>query len=124
MPRPIDSNDTYMPMLLKNMPSEIVAAYVALGAVLDAAGGPSWLTWIVFGVCLVIVPIWLCFGQKVKGWLQLSLATLAFIVWDMSLGSGAFQTIPGFKTYIGAAFLILFTMLIAPLVTKIAKPKA
>jgi hypothetical protein len=80
--------------------------------------------WIAFGVCLVIVPIWLCFGQKVKGWLQLTLATLAFPIWDMSLSGGAFQTIPGFKTYIGAAILLLFTMLIAPLLTKIFKPKS
>ena len=121
MARPLNNQDTYMQMLLKNIPSELVAAYVAILATVASFGAPAWAQWVAFGVTLVSVPIWLIFAQKVRFWLQIVLSTLAFTVWDMSLVGGAFQSIDGFEPGIGAFILLLFTLLIAPGVSWIMK---
>lgn len=124
MPRPIDRDDTYMPMLLKNIPSEVVAAYVAVLGFIASVGAPSWVPWIAFGIALVSVPLWLVFGQGVKSPLQIILSTVAFPIWDMSLSGGAFQTIPGYETLIGSVILVIFTMLVAPLVSMLIRKNA
>ncbi len=121
MARPVNNRDTYMQMLLKNIPSELIAAYVAILAAVASFGAPTWAQWVAFGVTLVSVPIWLIFAQKVRFWLQIVLSTVGFCVWDMSLVGGAFQSISGFEPGIGAFILLLFTLLIAPGVSWIMK---
>ena len=66
MARPVNNRDTYMQMLLKNIPSELIAAYVAILAAVASFGAPTWAQWVAFGVTLVSVPIWLIFAQKVR----------------------------------------------------------
>lgn len=122
MPRPINNQDTYMQMLLKNIPSEIVAAYVAILGAASLIDSPAWALWLTFGVALVATPIWLIFAQKVKYWLQITISTIGFCIWDMSLEGGAFQSIDGFEAGYGAFILLLFTLLVAPGLTWIFKP--
>lgn len=120
--RPINYNsDKYRQMLVKLIPAEPLAFYVAILGVVSASDGESWMLWVAFAIGIVTVPLWLYFGQGVKGPLQLTLATLAFMVWDLSLNGGAFASIDGYQIYYGAAALLLFTMVIAPLSTLIVQ---
>lgn len=124
MPRPVDQNDNFRQMLLKNIPSEIIAVYVAaLGAVFSAQDPPAWPKWLVFGVCLAATPLWLFFFQDVKKALQLVLASISFVIFGMTI-PGPFDTIPGWIPAIGSVALVLFSGLIAPFLSMAFLKKA
>lgn len=119
MARAIMVNDEseYSKRLLKNIPSEIVGAYLAINAMLNAnPETPIWLSWSIFGVLLVLCPIWLRFGQDVRKAWQLVLSTIAFVIWTMTL-PGAFEDVP-YAASIGGALIIIFSGIIAPMVSK------
>jgi hypothetical protein len=121
MGRPVKETDKYRERLLKNIPSEVLGVFVATnGIFLSMVESPAVAQWLVFGVCLVATPFWLYFFQDVKGPAQIVMATLAFVVWVMSI-EGPFTSIEGYQTYIGSISVILLSGLIAPIVTKFAK---
>ena len=126
MGRPIDyrsgeSGDGWVKRLLKSIPSEVVAFYIAFIGVVSGANAPSWLLWVALSLSVVATPLWLIFHQKVKSIVQIVLSTIAVIIWDMSLGGGAFHSIDGFEPFIGSIALLTYTMVISPLVTLIVK---
>ncbi len=117
MSRQINSGDNYRERLLKLIPSELLGTYMAANAALismDPSTRSTVLSWVVFGICLAVTPLWLWFGQGVRKVLQIVLTSIAFVIWVMTM-SGPFTTIPGYKPFIGTVFLILFSGLIAPL---------
>ena len=115
MPRPVDSQDNYRQMLLKNIPSEVIVAYVAAqGPILALDPKPVWALWLVFGLCLAATPFWLIFFQNVTTVLQNVLSSIAFVIWGLTI-PGPFTEIDGYEPAIGSVFLLLFTGLVAPL---------
>jgi uncharacterized membrane protein len=117
MSRQINSGDNYRERLLKLIPSELPGTYMAANAALtsmDPSTRSTVLSWVVFGICLAVTPLWLWFGQGFRKVLQIVLTGIAFVIWVMTM-SGPFTTIPGYKPFIGTVFLILFSGLIAPL---------
>ncbi|HEX7079404.1 MAG TPA: hypothetical protein VF329_00115 [Gammaproteobacteria bacterium] len=125
MARAITQQDEqeYSKRLLKNIPSEIIGVYLALNGMLAAnAQTPNWVYWVIFGVLLVLCPVWLRYGQDVKqGW-QLIITTIAFVIWAMTT-PGAFDVVP-YSATIGGALVIIYTGIIAPIVSKRAPKKA
>ncbi len=121
MAREIKAGDRYISRLLKNIPSEIIATYLAVEGLLksEIAGTESkvWL-WIVFGILLVATPLWLIFKEQVRMIRQNVFATVSFIIWIMVMG-GPFATIEGYDTVIGSILLIICTTLVFPIATGI-----
>ncbi|MGH8512225.1 MAG: hypothetical protein ACREU9_06505 [Gammaproteobacteria bacterium] len=118
MGQAINSNDTYSDRVLKNIPSDVLGAYLAASGMMISSDAPAVLQWIVFGICAIAAPFWLYFYQGVKSILQCILAFIAFFLWVMAAG-GPFSGI-GVAQMIGSVGLILFSGLVAPLLGKMA----
>lgn len=114
MSRAINQSDDYMSRLLKNIPSEIVAVYIATSGIV-AVQSSNWMLWVIFAICLLATPFWLYFMEKVKSVMQIILTTVAFVIWVMTLG-GPFATLWPEVTMLGSILLILYTGLVVPIV--------
>jgi hypothetical protein len=122
MGQQIKDQETYRDRVLKAIPSDVLGVFVAAnGVVASTPEKLHWLYWVVFGLCLVATPLWLRFRDEVRSWLQLVLASIAFVIWSMTLGDAAFATIPGYPTVIGSVLLIVYSGIAAPLITKLIK---
>jgi hypothetical protein len=116
--------DSYKEKLLKLIPAEIVAAFLALKGLMDAAQqvpGVWTVQWIVFAGMLILTPLiyWKAYG--VRDLRQHIITTVAFIVWVFTIGgpfdrffldsSGALLPIKG----IIAGVILVFYSLLVPL---------
>ncbi len=118
MSRPVNQQDNYLSRLLKNIPSEIIGVYVAATAITIVKENNTVL-WIVFVSCFISTPLWLYFVEKVTSWLQITLSSISFVIWVMTLG-GPFLAFWPEITNIGAIVLIFYTALITPIITGIS----
>jgi len=110
MAREIKPNQDYRGKLLKLIPSEIVAAYMALQGVVPE-NSAKWGLTIVAILLLLITPFYLRIVEKVKGKPQIVFSTISFIVWLYSLG-GPFRYFDLYQPWIATIVLVLWTMLI------------
>jgi hypothetical protein len=84
----------YLEKVSKLVPSEIIAAYVALVGLVPVIRYQSvrpWMYWVIFVTCLVLTPIYLNAladqGKPKRN--HLFLSTGAFVVWAYSVSGGA-----------------------------------
>ncbi len=105
----------YKDRLVKLIPSEIITAYVTLKGLITGAGeqgNKTLLLWIVFGILVVMNPLYLYYVTNVKKAGQIVFSSIAFILWVLVIG-GTFTTILGFSAeYIGSILLVLYTLFI------------
>ncbi len=111
--------DDYKTRLLKLIPTEIIAAFVAVDSLLK--GNMEQLqtknlydisVWIVFGILLILTPVYLKKFTSVLSKSQLTLSTIAFVIWVMTIG-GPFFILWGNLTFIlGSILLILYTLVV------------
>ncbi len=134
MPSPISSpvtkNDKYFDALKKHLPAGLLATYLAADGLLS--GIPSenarlGMSWIIFLSCLVACPLWMRFYEVNRSALQIVFSCVSFVILTISMGgplNETFQNPDHLATakVIGAITAILFTGLIAPLVSKAAAP--
>jgi hypothetical protein len=119
--RAVNPNDGYLEALVKNMPSETVAAYLAIGGLLAGLSGTARtaLQWVVWGLFLVATPfyLWLVTRKNTpRPWWQVWIfAPIAFFAWSMTTG-GPWQSIKG-SALLGAVLMILLSGLIFPLIS-------
>jgi hypothetical protein len=115
LPVPSGSVNDYKDRLVKLIPSEIITAYVTLKGLItspDVPGNKSLLLWIVFGILVILNPLYLYYITKVKKAGQIVFSSFAFILWVMVIG-GTFNTVLGFpSTYIGSILLVIYTLFI------------
>ena len=116
--RPRPRPDAYADRLLKLIPAEIVAVWVAMrGTFAAAQSAPVWLQWAAFVILVALIPIYLSRIAGVSKRVQIGVTTGAFVVWAFSLGGAPFSTLPA--QYVlpiyGAILLPLYTFA-APLV--------
>jgi hypothetical protein len=105
--------DKYKDRLLKYIPAEVVTFYLSLTAIVGAATDvPGWLSWTIFVVGIFATPFYLRFYARVSDHTQLSISTLAFIVWVFALG-GPFKEISWYKPVYGGVLLPIFTFFVA-----------
>jgi len=111
---PSNVND-YKDRLVKLIPSEIITAYVTIkGLIMGAgsSGNKTLLLWVVFGILVVLNPLYLIYVTQVKKAGQVLFSSLAFVLWVMVIG-GTFSTIFGFPAeYIGSIMLVIYTLFI------------
>ena len=104
--------------LLKLIPTEIIAAYMAVhgifqGQVIELGGADvtRFVGWTVFFVLLVLTPLYLAKIHSVRGKTQLVLTTLSFVVWVYTLG-GPFQMVGWYQPQIASCVLVLWTLVV------------
>lgn len=112
-----DGTDGYSSKIVKFVPADIIAAWLGVSALLSAgAGGRTVLMWIVFGVLLVLTPLWVLRTTRVPpkppAWSQAAMSTIAFAVWVFAAG-GPFAASGLHDPVIGGIVLILFTLVSA-----------
>ncbi|MFA7341537.1 MAG: hypothetical protein WC028_32435 [Candidatus Obscuribacterales bacterium] len=109
--------DSYFEKLVKFIPADILAAYLAISGITASNDPPLWLTWGIFGVLLALTPLYVCLVKtdppgiawsKTFHWVT---ACLAFSAWVFAMG-GPFATFVWYKPYLGSVVLILTTLII------------
>jgi hypothetical protein len=123
MGRRIKEDDTYYTSLLKLIPSEVVATYIAVQAFLiDTNFTINFVITIVF---LGVTPLWLYRftnireeGLNDQEILQLLVSTGSMLIWIFALGGpfAFFDIYTDNARYLVPLVMILWTALIAPLV--------
>jgi len=114
---PSEAIDTYFDKVVKFIPADIVAAWVAVtGLVASAPDIPrETILWIAFGIGLILTAWWTWKQASAPGRrppvTQAIISTGAFAVWVFALG-GPFQHVPGQRVY-GSLLLILYTLVAA-----------
>jgi hypothetical protein len=110
--------DSYFEKLVRYIPADILAAYVAISGITASNDPPLWLTWGVFGVLLALTPLYVCLVKtdppgiawsKTFHWMT---ACLAFSAWVFALGGPFAVTFTWYKPYLGSVVLILTTLII------------
>jgi hypothetical protein len=110
--------DKYKDRLLKYIPGEVVTFYLGLTAIVaSATNAPWWLSWVIFCVGIVATPLYLHRYLDVSDRRQLTVSTLAFIVWVFALG-GPFKDMSWYKPVYGGVLLPVFTFFIALVKTR------
>ncbi len=111
---PTSIND-YKDRLVKLIPSEIITAYITLKGLIcgaDVSGNRQLLLWIVFGILVILNPLYLFYVTKVKKAEQILFSSFAFVLWVMVIG-GTFTHILGFPSeWLGSILLVIYTLLI------------
>ena len=110
--------DSYSERLIKYIPADILAAYVAITGIAESNNPPLWLSWGVFGAMLALTPLYVCYvktapagfvSSKMFHWVTACLAFSAFV---FSLGGPFALTFDWYKPYLGSVVLILTTLII------------
>jgi hypothetical protein len=121
MSRGVNAQDGYLEALVKNMPSETVAAYLAImGLMAGMKDAPAWLAWLVWALLLVATPFYLWLvkpkNAEERPWWQVWLfSPVAFFAWSMTMG-GPWATVDQ-AALIGSVLIVLLTALLFPLVS-------
>ena len=123
MSRSITSNDPYLNTLLKFIPSEIVAAYLAIQGILKGWSGSTSdiVTVVLFVALFVLTPLHLFFLAGVRSVIQIIATMFSFVVWVYILG-GPFIVWGIHDLRIGSVILIVWT-LILPILGKVKGPE-
>jgi hypothetical protein len=118
--RGVNSGDGYLEALVKNMPSETVAGYLAvLGMVSAASATPGWVLWLIWGLFLVATPFYLWLLKpdsettKRPWWQVWIFSPIAFFAWSMTAG-GAWSSVDK-AALAGGVLVIVLSVLIFPL---------
>ncbi len=112
MARQIKQENPYQSRLLKLIPSEIIAAYLAIaGFIPDDYPHAKILLSIASIVLMIMIPFYLARFQGVKGPVQIAFTTISFVIWVYSVG-GPFRYFGIYEAVIGSTILVLWTLLI------------
>lgn len=110
MARQIKKDQEYLGRLLKLIPSEIVAVYLAIQGIIPAKSQKLGLL-IISVVLFILTPFYLRLAQKVKSIPQIALSSLSFVVWVFSMG-GPFVHFFQYDPWISSVILFLWTTFI------------
>jgi len=108
------SVDGYWDRLVKYVPVEIVAAWVALIPLLETLNTAA--NWLVFSIMLVIAFVWIL-RLTGSSYTQAAISAVSFGVWAFALDSGPFAQIPREPAW-GSVVLVLTTLVFALIVPK------
>lgn len=116
-----DAVDGYQDRVLKYIPADINAAWLALtGIVKSVATIPqSTVLWVLFSLLLILTPIWIwkqtSEAKKSPAVTQILVSTGAFFVWVFALGD-PFTSLSFYQPVYGSILLILYTLIVAKII--------
>ncbi|HXK26396.1 MAG TPA: hypothetical protein VMS55_27280 [Myxococcota bacterium] len=96
--------DDYLGRLVKYVPSEVVAMYLALTALVPTppSDGDLKELWVYFAIAVVATPVYLWVtirrGNQPVHAIQLVFSTIAFVIWAIAMG-GPFQSLEGLEAH-------------------------
>lgn len=116
---PNTTEDDYLAKVVKYIPAEIVAAYVAASGVIESAKATipfRSIQWIVAAVLFVLAPAYILRFTSHPNLpppiYQAAASAVAFACWVFALSDGPFTTFGWYAPLYGTLVLILFTILV------------
>jgi hypothetical protein len=103
--------DNYYSRLVKLIPSEIIALYLALDGIASAMKQKEILLWVVFGIAIIGAWLYLARLANVKLFTQRLLTVLAFAIWVYVFG-GPFTQLPWYDPGYGKLLLVVYTFFV------------
>jgi hypothetical protein len=122
MGRSIEQENSFLQVLLKLIPSEVIAVYVFVQDVLPRQLLPH----LVMALVLVaLTPLYLSLAAGVKSRTQLILSTLSLVVWIYAMGTGPLRFVhpPYYEAWHGAVLLAVWTLVPPMLLTQAPEQK-
>lgn len=110
MSRSIEQENSFLQVLLKLIPSEVIAVFVFIQGVMPRVFLPN----LVVALLLVaITPLYLRWATGVRSRTQLAISTLSLVVWIYALGVGPlrFAKPPFYEPWHGAVALAVWTLI-------------
>jgi hypothetical protein len=110
MSRSIETDrSSFLEVLLKLIPSEVIAVHVFIQGVMPRV---FWPTFVVFLLLVGITPLYLYWAMGVRSRPQLAVSTLSLVVWIYALGQGPFRFMraPWWEPWYGSVLLALWTL--------------
>jgi hypothetical protein len=117
MGRAIEPQNSFLQVLLKLIPSEVIAVFVFVQGVLP---GELWPHVVVAVVLVAITPLYLSYAAGVKSPVHLALSTVSMAVWIYAMGAGPlrFARPPYYEPWHGAVVLAVWTLVPPMLLTQ------
>jgi hypothetical protein len=117
MGRAIEQENSFLQVLLKLIPSEVIAVYVFVQGVLP---GEFWPHFIMALVLIGLTPLYLYYAAGVRSRVQLVLSTLSLMVWIYAMGTGPLRFVhpPYYEPWHGAVVLAVWTLVPPMLLTQ------
>jgi hypothetical protein len=109
--------DQYTDRLIKYIPPDVIVGYTAMEGMVGSWKAPtnrSLWAWLVFGTILIATPVYLYKLGNVRKPLQVTISTVAFVVWALAYPAPPFRDATSGP--IATLILALYTFLI-PLFT-------
>jgi hypothetical protein len=121
MGRAIEQENSFLQVLLKLIPSEVIAVFVFIQGVMP---GRFWPHVIMTLVLIGLTPFYLSMAGGVKSKAQLVLSTLSLVVWIYAMGTGPLRFVrpPYYEPWHGAVLLAVWTLVPPMLLTKGESP--
>ncbi|PSB02775.1 hypothetical protein [Merismopedia glauca] len=115
--------DGYQDRLLKYIPADINAAWIALSGIVKSTTTipQNAVLWVLFVILLILTPIWIWIGTKESkkpvAKTQIVVSTVAFFIWVFALGEPFATSFKDFyQPVYGSLLLILYTLIVAKIV--------
>ena len=116
MGRSIEQENSFLQVLLKLIPSEVIAVFVFVQGVMPGQFWPQ-----LAGALLLvgITPLYLFLALGVKSRTQLVVSTLSIVVWIYAMGTGPLRFVrpPYYEPWHGAVLLAVWTLVPPMLLT-------
>jgi hypothetical protein len=109
MSRAIEQENSFLQVLLKLIPSEVIAVFIFIQGVMPR----SLLPHLVVALLLVaITPVYLYWAGGVRSRPQLWISTLSLVVWIYAMGAGPLRFVrpPYYEPWHGAVLLAVWTL--------------
>jgi hypothetical protein len=109
MGRAIEQENSFLQVLLKLIPSEVIAVFIFIQGVMPRSLAPH----LVVALLLVaITPVYLYWAGGVRSRPQLWISTLSLVVWIYAMGAGPLRFVrpPYYEPWHGAVLLAVWTL--------------
>jgi len=109
MSRSIDAQNSFLQVLLKLIPSEVIAVFIFVQGVLPRNLTPHLVVTILL---VAITPLYLSRAMGVHSRIQLVVSTISLVVWIYAMGVGPlrFLRAPFYEPWHGAVALAVWTL--------------
>jgi hypothetical protein len=117
MGRAIEQENSFLQVLLKLIPSEVIAVFIFVQGVMP---GEFWPHFIMAVVLVALTPLYLSRAAGVQSRAQLVLSTLSMVVWIYAMGTGPLRFVhpPYYEPWHGAVLLAVWTLVPPMLLTQ------
>jgi hypothetical protein len=109
MGRAIEQDNSFLQVLLKLIPSEVIAVFVFIQGVMPRQLVPHLVVTLLL---LALTPFYLAWATGVRSRPQLVISSLSFVVWVYAMGLGPFRFVhaPWYEPWHGAVALAVWTL--------------